>query len=391
MRYHTLITRALPKAPWGPSRLDAVGMIFNRLTGLDLGPPPSYLIAGNIKQADAPARYPFLWNAPKQDKTQWPGFADNGNDLLGLSRNLGEVFGVFGVFEPEMAWYGINYLNNNSANFDGLGKLEGLVKQIGAPQWPWPVDAALAEQGKAIYNRPTAQGGCSDCHGIRPGEVRFFEVQTWATTPLQDVETDTKEYDILKWQAQTGVFEGELIPFSLSRFGKTATAFELLTASVIGSIVQNSLPFAAPAPEPRADQLKRFQPPPALQDLNGAFHPPVLPSPSAKPAAKTTQYVFEARVLEGIWAAAPYLHNGSVPTLYDLLLPADQRPTAFKIGPAYDNKKVGLAIEQTKFDYTLNTTGCSDRNSGNSRCGHEFGTKLPPEEKKALLEYLKTL
>jgi hypothetical protein len=65
-------------------------------------------------------------------------------------------------------------------------------------------------------------------------------------------------------------------------------------------------------------------------------------------------------------------------------------PKSFKIGPAYDKTKVGLAIEQTKFDYTLNTTDCSDRNSGNSRCGHEIGTQLPPEEKKALLEYLKT-
>jgi hypothetical protein len=88
LRYNTLIMRALPTPPWGPSRLDAVGMIFNRLTGLDLGPPPSFLIPDNIKQADAPVRYPFLWNAPKQDKTQWPGFADNGNDILGLERRI---------------------------------------------------------------------------------------------------------------------------------------------------------------------------------------------------------------------------------------------------------------------------------------------------------------
>ena len=50
-----------------------------------------------------------------------------------------------------------------------------------------------------------------------------------------------------------------------------------------------------------------------------------------------------------------------------------------------------ISMEQTKFDYTLNTTDCSDRNSGNSRCGNEFGTQLRPEEKKAVLEYLKTL
>ena len=83
LRFDTLIKGALPAPPWGPGRLDAVAMIFNRLTGLDLGPPPSYLIPGNIQQAVAPVRYPFLWNAAIQDHTQWPGFADNGNDHPG--------------------------------------------------------------------------------------------------------------------------------------------------------------------------------------------------------------------------------------------------------------------------------------------------------------------
>ena len=161
LRYHTLMTRALPKdAPWGPARLDAVGMIFNRLTGLDLGPPPSLLIPDNIRRADAPTRYPFLWNAPVQDKIQWPGFADNGNDVLALARNLGQVIGVFGVFEPRREGLFVNFLNNNSANFDGLGRIEGLLKQLGPPRWPWLVDTNLAAQGKAIYDRPTAQGGC---------------------------------------------------------------------------------------------------------------------------------------------------------------------------------------------------------------------------------------
>jgi hypothetical protein len=95
--------------------------------------------------------------------------------------------------------------------------------------------------------------------------------------------------------------------------------------------------------------------------------------------------------MQGIWAAAPYLHNGSVPTLFELLKPVDQRVKAFKVGPAYDTLNVGLVAEQTQFNYTLTTTDCSDRNSGNSRCGHEFGTQLSADEKKALLEYLKTL
>ena len=92
---------ALPDQPWGPGRLDAVGMIFNRLTGLGLGPPPTFMIEKNFRKAYAPVRYPFLWNATKQDKTQWPGFAPNGSDVLGLARNLGEVYGVFAEFEPK--------------------------------------------------------------------------------------------------------------------------------------------------------------------------------------------------------------------------------------------------------------------------------------------------
>jgi len=96
--------------------------------------------------------------------------------------------------------------------------------------------------------------------------------------------------------------------------------------------------------------------------------------------------------MQGIWAAAPYLHNGSVPTLAELLKPASERVKKFKIGPAYDTTNIGLAEQQTQFNYELETTDCSDRNSGNSRCGHEFGTtQLNAAEKRALLEYLKTL
>ena len=101
-------------------------MIFNRLTGLDLGPPPSYLIPGNIQKAAAPVRYPFLWNAAIQDHTQWPGFADNGNTILGLARNLGEVYGVFATFAPQKAWYG------HRLSGDQLGQLPGPVRAGGA-------------------------------------------------------------------------------------------------------------------------------------------------------------------------------------------------------------------------------------------------------------------
>jgi hypothetical protein len=100
---------------------------------------------------------------------------------------------------------------------------------------------------------------------------------------------------------------------------------------------------------------------------------------------------YESRVMRGIWAAAPYLHSGSVPTLAKLLKPAADRVRQFKVGPAYDTVNVGLAAEQTGFNGTISTTDCSDLNSGNSNCGHPYGTHLSDGEKKALLEYLKTL
>ncbi|QIG97743.1 MULTISPECIES: di-heme-cytochrome C peroxidase [Bradyrhizobium] len=94
LRFHTLMHGArAARERLGVCRLDAVGMIFNRVSGLDIGPPPDFMIPENIKTADAPVRYPFLWNAPRQDKTQWPGFAKNGSGIVGLARNVGQVLG----------------------------------------------------------------------------------------------------------------------------------------------------------------------------------------------------------------------------------------------------------------------------------------------------------
>lgn len=99
---------------------------------------------------------------------------------------------------------------------------------------------------------------------------------------------------------------------------------------------------------------------------------------------------YNAVYLDGIWLRAPYLHNGSVPTLRDLLKPAAERPKQFWRGyDLYDPVNVGFVSsgpgakeEGTPFDVTSK--------AGSNR-GHEFGTKLPGSEKDALIEYLKTL
>lgn len=94
--------------------------------------------------------------------------------------------------------------------------------------------------------------------------------------------------------------------------------------------------------------------------------------------------------LDGIWLRAPYLHNGSVPTLRDLLEP-ENRPNEFYRGyDVFDKEKVGfvsdVAEENGKKFFKFDTT-----QPGNSNSGHLYGTELSPEEKDALVEYMKKL
>ncbi len=393
-RQHTLFTRSFPTDGWGLGRLDAVAMIFNRLTGLDIGTGPNRIIAANIQSADAPVRYPFLWNAPRQDFTQWPGFTANGDDILGLVRNLGEVYGVFAAFAPEPDPHNLfkaDFLVGNSANFDGLDQAERLVKKIGAPVWPWPYDRASADRGKLVFDSKTPAGGCVECHGIARGEIRFSFTPTWRT-PIQDVGTDTREYAVLARTASTGVLSGAGIPFN--RLGPTAGQFDILAASVVGSIAQR---YTSPPPklastramsETTAKNLWATSLPPAQASLLKAYNFNVA---TRSPGDQSGKFRYEARVLQGIWAAAPYLHNGSVATLADLLKPASQRPASFEVGLGYDTTNVGLATSQTGLHATRQTTGCDKLDSGNSRCGHEFGTSLSAQQKLDLVEYLKTL
>ncbi len=412
--YRTIVAKGLPPAstPWGPGRLDAVGMILNRLTGIDLGPGMFHVIEKNFRPSTAPTRYPFVWNAPIQSKTQWPGFADNGNDLLGLARNTGEVIGVFADFNPvpdPEKILKMDYSTNNSANTTGLMTLEDLVKKIGAPAFQWPVDAGLVKTGAEIFARRSPDGqSCADCHGIKPVKDPLTGHELW-DTPLLDVGTDTHEYDLIGvdgkgvpqackrpgWRADPGVLKGKGIPLigpslALGKDGKVAS-FNLLSTAVIGTIVQRLGTVGAyeashdrNAGEASSDRRTAV--------LAGAFKENLSAADSTGKSLCDGLFKYEARVMKGIWAAAPYLHNGSVPTLADLLEPVANRPTFFQIGRNYDpNGKVGLAKEQTQFANGTIQTGCTDRNSGSSNCGHEFGVWLKPEEKKALLEYLKTL
>ena len=99
---------------------------------------------------------------------------------------------------------------------------------------------------------------------------------------------------------------------------------------------------------------------------------------------------YVAKPLVGVWLLGPYLHNGSVPSLLDLLTPPSARPVDFYRGlDLFDPQRVGFvstgakaAAEGFRFDTTQ---------TGNGNGGHLYGTDLSPDDRSALIEYLKTL
>ena len=102
-----------------------------------------------------------------------------------------------------------------------------------------------------------------------------------------------------------------------------------------------------------------------------------------EPGVRTTGKYF-APTLGGVWARTPYLHNGSVRTMAELLAAPDRRAKTFHRGSThFDPATMGFTDEGA---YLFDTS-----TPGNSNAGHDYGTDLSPNEKQELIEYLKTL
>jgi hypothetical protein len=103
-----------------------------------------------------------------------------------------------------------------------------------------------------------------------------------------------------------------------------------------------------------------------------------------QPAWRVTSK-YAVRPLISPWASAPYLHNNSVPSLADLLLPPAQRPVEFFVGSSqYDVQKLGFITTKQPGSFLFDT-----RLPGNSNAGHDYGTGLSAADRARLLEYLK--
>jgi len=317
---------------------------------------------------DAPSSFPFIWDISQQKFVQWNGSAPNLGDQGTGSylRNVGEVLGVLGELtiatSPPKPFVLAVPKYPSSAVVANLKTIESWVSDLHSPQWPGPTgDRATLEAGESIYRRE-----CVGCHAVIDRESRKYPIRTHMIA-VDDVQTDRALIDNFRLrQGSAGVLTGQLTftdPKALfKRFGERAYVRELTVNAALGAYSAQVNPNVLKSLE---DDLKEL-----------AEGTPDLSS-------------YKARPLDGIWATGPYLHNGSVPSLTELLKPPPDRISQFCVGSdVYDVKNVGY----------VSTPPCGPRQflfdtriRGNSNSGHAYGIDLSDTDKVNLLEYLKTL
>lgn len=381
---------------YGFGRLDAVGHIFNKVaqlavygTDTDAKPNPS----------DAPVSYPFLWDIYRQSQLQWDGIVKSQRLNLGagyldygaLGRNVGEVVGVFGDVDlrpgSRMAKTGFN----SSIQAENLNNLETVLRALDAPKWPGALDQAKLDQGKALYSSK----GCIGCHTIEPAGDNIYQIHM---TPLTGSSTSPNRNNTDPWMACNALTYAsnsgnlENVPanyFKGDPLSEQAQLSDMLTATVIGTLVgkwQQVLDSAVQVFFGRVP-LPRVTRPSDPQEREASRRAARL---QRCYDAKSPLFAYKARPLDGVWATAPFLHNGSVPNLYELLRAPADRVKTFSVGTReYDMAKAGYATDPSApgNSFTFTASG-----NGNSNEGHDYNVgNLTEAERLALLEYLKSL
>lgn len=332
-------------------------------------------------RGDQPQRFPAVWGFKDYDWVEWTIDTDTV-----MERNVTETLGAGAsvILDPSRT----GSLFESSIPVKNMHDLEWLAYYTDPPRWPaaifGEIKPDLAAAGERIF-----QSRCAGCHEygddrrtstglIRLRGMRPEEVGTDATAalriscPVPDTGAlviplrsyTAEEADLLKDCA--GVKAGTA--FTGNSFAKTVQV-------AVDNIKQKAYAAASiDAAQQRTvedlDRRGRVTWRDTLLDTKPPYGP------------------YAARPLYGIWAAAPYLHNGSIPTLYDLLLPPAQRPKTFALGGReYDPVKLGFVVSTScdQQDCVVDTTRAGDGNGG-----HIWGTDLAEPDRMSLLEYLKT-
>jgi hypothetical protein len=201
--------------------------------------------------------------------------------------------------------------------------------------YPYPIDGSLATQGQRVYEEY-----CTRCHGTREPPFRREPPQpnelVGTVVPIEKIGTDRWRLDSYTWVLA-------------------------VNQSTLYTGYEKDWGFDPPYPQ----RFTHFRKQPGYAN-----------SP-----------------LDGIWLRAPYLHNGSVPNLWELLKPEKERVGSFYRGnDVYDPKNVGFVstiAEQSGQKFFFFDT-CQPGNGNGGHTGPAYGTDLSDQEKWALVEYLKT-
>ena len=366
------LLRSTPDYEYGFGRVDALGIILNEVFGDDLQQPD------NVQPPNGPVSYPHLWDTPRLDWVQWNGSVNNP-----IGRNTGEVLGTFGHVQLTGP---VEQLGTTNTRARELLELERLITSLTAPLWPedilGEIDRESAERGRMLYSEyRNGEPSCESCHALpdangqypmTPAEENLFGAQFIETTMTGLNELGTDPVAAMSFATRVA-YTGELAPYLPAPYtGASQLPAPVLLSITVGMAVQNS--------------ISRLDPP-----LTAAESAEIIgyriKAPGLPPYTPRNILAYKARHLNGIWATAPFLHNGSVPSLYELLLPAEQRSQTFYVGSwHFDPKEVGYRSYPSKrafmFDVSL---------PGNSNAGHEYGTDLTEDERWDLVEFMKTL
>jgi hypothetical protein len=339
----------------GFGRADAFGVGRNELFGGVENRAMGFPRGTNSAPSDAPVSFPHIWGMQYISWLQWGA---NTNSVM--ERNVGQSLGVGATYDPDTFV--------STVRVDHLAALEDLSYKIEAPKWPadifGPIDETKAAAGKQIFDRT-----CALCH------------ETYTKTPQGLKEYRLWALNIVGTDPATALnFERLVLPFGSNE----AEPFGVAAFGIVGNVLKK---YYADKQVPEA--------------VRAAWeHRDLRPTQEFRSTLRQSdQYpdtrglkVYRSKTLRGIWATAPYLHNGSVPTIYDLLLPASERPKTFSEGTReYDPVKLGYAsdgptpvgMQPTVFDTSL---------PGNWNVGHEwwFYPTLTDTDRYNIIEFLKT-
>jgi hypothetical protein len=363
---------ALTPVVVGPGRVDALGLIQNQVLSNAMGIPE------NWGSAVAPVKPSFVWNIPQSAWAQWvPALNDP------VLRNAGEVMGVFARMDLTSKTPA-DGLFDSTMDLKGQLVSENLLRRLAPPKWPeeilGKIDREKAAKGKQLFAT-----NCSGCHSTWPHRwsepkkagKRFIEN---AVVPIDLIGTDATVLG--SWRFVQLTRPTRMAGPLSDRLAPPFTGAAVVPAPVLFATAQRGVFDKA------MDKLNLSEEERVAAHGYQAFYPePQEPPPSLS--------AYKANPAEGMWASPPYLHNGSVPNLYELLSPAKERSKTFLIGHDFDPVKVGVDTSGASGKFLLDTSLV-----GNSNIGHSFengsgpgvtGPLLTEEERWSLVEYMKSI